>query len=69
VLRGKSIEILGYTNNALTPSQRADALGAILSHAAGGSLAVEHVEVPLSQVEQAWNQTKDGGGQRPVVTM
>ena len=67
VLRGKSIEILGYTNNALTPSQRADALGAILSHAAAGSLAVEHVEMPLAEVEQAWGQTKDGARQRIVI--
>ncbi|MGS0688279.1 quinone oxidoreductase family protein [Nakamurella sp. GG22] len=68
VLRGKSIEILGYTNNALTPRQRADALGAILSHAVGGALAVEHVELPLSRIEQAWVQTKDGAGERFVVT-
>jgi NADPH:quinone reductase-like Zn-dependent oxidoreductase len=69
VLRGKSIEILGYTNNALAQSQRADALTAILSHAARGALAVEHVEVPLSRVEQAWNETKGGAGQRFVVTV
>ncbi len=69
VLRGRSIEILGYTNNALTPSQRAGALSAILSHAAGGALAVEHVAVPLSSVEQAWGQAKAEAGQRIVVTV
>jgi NADPH:quinone reductase-like Zn-dependent oxidoreductase len=69
VLRAKSIEILGYTNNALTPDQRADALTAILSHAADGALAVEHVVEPLSRVEAAWRQTRDGAGQRMVVTM
>jgi NADPH:quinone reductase-like Zn-dependent oxidoreductase len=67
VLRGKSIEILGYTNNALTPRQREEALTAILSHAADGGLAVEHVELPLLHVEEAWGRTKDGAGERVVV--
>ncbi len=69
VLRGKGIEILGYTNNALTPDQRADALTAILSHAAAGALAVEHVVEPLSRVADAWRQTERAAGQRVVVTM
>ncbi len=68
VIRGKSIEILGYTNNALTPAQRADALTAILSHAAAGALAVEHVVEPLAHVDEAWRQTKNAAGQRLVVT-
>ena len=31
VLRGRSIAILGYTNNALSPTQRADALRSVLA--------------------------------------
>ena len=64
MLRGKSIEILGYTNIALTPRQREEALTAILSHACDGGLAVEHVELPLLHVEEAWGWTEDGAGRR-----
>ena len=35
VLRGKTLDVLGYTNNALTPDQRAEALTGVVALAAG----------------------------------
>lgn len=67
VLRSRSIEILGYTNNALTPAQRDDAVAAVMSHAATGALRVDHEVLPLSEVSDGWHRTEEGSGARVVV--
>ncbi|MCZ2811660.1 zinc-binding alcohol dehydrogenase family protein [Modestobacter sp. VKM Ac-2979] len=69
VLRSRSIDVLGYTNNALTGEQRAAALTAVLRHAAAGQLRVEHAVLPLARVEEAWAATAAGGGSRSVVEL
>src|SRR5260221_7352147 len=48
--------ILGYTNNALTHEQKAQALTQILAHAAAGRCTVEREMVPLEQVAEAWER-------------
>ncbi len=69
VLRGRSAEVLGYTNNALTAEQRAQALTAVAGHAAAGRLAVAHEVVPLSEVPAAWQRQAAGdAGVRFVLT-
>jgi NADPH:quinone reductase-like Zn-dependent oxidoreductase len=54
VLRGRSIDILGYTNNAISAEQRAEALRQVLELAARGIVTVEHRVMPLDDCEQAW---------------
>jgi NADPH:quinone reductase-like Zn-dependent oxidoreductase len=61
VLRSRTAAVLGYTNNALSSAQRADAIGAVLGHAAAGRLAVEHEVLPMSRVAEAWERTAQGG--------
>ena len=39
-LRSRTASVLGYTNNALTSAQKADALTAVLRHAAEGQISV-----------------------------
>jgi NADPH:quinone reductase-like Zn-dependent oxidoreductase len=69
VLRSRSAEVLGYTNNALTPDQRAGALAAVLGHAAQGRLGVAHEVLPLAAVERAWRRQATGdAGVRFVLT-
>jgi NADPH:quinone reductase-like Zn-dependent oxidoreductase len=69
VLRSRSIDVLGYTNNALTPEERASALTAVAGHAASGQLAVAHEVLPLSQVADAWRRQASGqAGVRLVLT-
>jgi NADPH:quinone reductase-like Zn-dependent oxidoreductase len=46
--------ILGYTNNALTHEQKAQALSEILAHAAAGRCTVERETVPLTRASSAW---------------
>ena len=60
VLRSRSVSILGYTNNSLTPGQRRDALTAVLRYAAAGRIAVEHETVALPDVAAAWQRQAAG---------
>ena len=65
-LRGRTASVLGYTNNALTPGQRADALVSVLRMAAGGALDVDRQTYTLDDVQAAWEMAKASSGVRPV---
>lgn len=66
-LRSRSAAILGYTNNSLTAAQRAQALTALLSHAAAGELTVDHECVELVDVSDAWARQAEGSADRRIV--
>ena len=59
-LRGRSLRLLGYTNNELSPAQRAASLTFVAAHAATGSLTVDHETMPLADAAAAW--TRQAGG-------
>jgi NADPH:quinone reductase-like Zn-dependent oxidoreductase len=59
-LRGRSLRLLGYTNNALTREQRAAAVTAVAEHAARGRLTVAHEVVPLADAGAAWQRQAEG---------
>lgn len=68
VLRGNGLSLLGYTNNALTADQRAEALTAISALAVDGRIGVAHEARPLSEVEDVWRaQQRGGSGTRQVL--
>lgn len=67
VLRSKTADVLGYTNNALTREQRHAAITAIAEHAAAGHLAVAHERRALAAVAEAWQQQATGSGVRQVL--
>jgi NADPH:quinone reductase-like Zn-dependent oxidoreductase len=69
VLRSRYVDVLGYTNNALSPHQRAEALTAIAAQAARGALAVESTVLPLARVADGWRQTADGAVAGRVVVV
>jgi len=56
ILRSKLHAILGYTNNALTHEQKAEALTEILTHAAAGRCTVERETVSLARATEAWER-------------
>jgi hypothetical protein len=64
VLRSRTAEVLGYTNAALTPDQRRQALEAVFAHAGDGRLSVAHDVVPLAEAADAWR--RQAAGQAPV---
>jgi NADPH:quinone reductase-like Zn-dependent oxidoreductase len=68
-LRGRGASVLGYTNNALTPSQRADALGRVLQLAASATLEVDRDVYTLAEVPSAWVAAAAGSGVRPVIRL
>jgi NADPH:quinone reductase-like Zn-dependent oxidoreductase len=68
-IRSRCLRLLGYTNNELTASQRADALNAVLSYAATGQLSVDFESVSLDGISQAWDrQVRGEAPLRIVVT-
>src|SRR5437660_1636893 len=56
IRRSELHAILGYTNNALTHEQTAEALTEILTHAAAGRCTVERETVPLARAAEAWER-------------
>jgi NADPH:quinone reductase-like Zn-dependent oxidoreductase len=55
-LRGGTLSVLGYTNNALSHEQKAVALGEILGHAEAGRLSADHETLPLARVAEGWSR-------------
>jgi NADPH:quinone reductase-like Zn-dependent oxidoreductase len=55
-VRSRLHMILGYTNNALSHEQKAQALAQILAHAAAGRCSIEREGVPLANAAAAWEQ-------------
>jgi NADPH:quinone reductase len=62
-LRSRSLRVLGYTNNELTPAQRAEALAHVVAQVRAGRLTTAHEAVPLVDVTGVW----DRGGDRIVL--
>jgi NADPH:quinone reductase len=56
IVRSRLHAILGYTNNALTHEQKAQALTQILAHAAAGRCTVERETLPLAKAAEAWER-------------
>ena len=59
-LRSRSISVLGYTNNAISVTQRAEAVTRIAEHAADARMQVAHRDLPLDRVAEAWRETAEG---------
>jgi NADPH:quinone reductase-like Zn-dependent oxidoreductase len=69
VLRSRSVEILGYTNNALAPADRSRALTEVARHAGEGRIAVASEVVRPEAVADAWRRQAAGvAGARLVLT-
>jgi NADPH:quinone reductase-like Zn-dependent oxidoreductase len=66
VLRGRTIALLGYTNNAISADQRAEALTGVLALAASGDVRVGFETRPLTDCSSAWRDAA-GSGRRIVL--
>ena len=66
-IRARHAAVLGYTNNALSPTQRRTALEAVLGHAAAGAIAVGYQDCRLDEVTAAWERQAARTGARQVV--
>jgi NADPH2:quinone reductase len=68
-LRSGSLNLLGYTNTALTPEQRAEAIQVIADHVRAGRLGVDYEPVPLSEATEAWTRQAHGRATRRLVLL
>jgi NADPH2:quinone reductase len=59
-LRSRSLQVLGYTNNELTPDQRREALLRVVQEVVAGRLVVDHERVPLRAATDAWTRQRAG---------
>lgn len=59
-LRSRTASVLGYTNNALTPDQRREAISAVLGHAEAGRVRLQYDVHALAEVEQVWERFARG---------
>lgn len=55
-LRGGELSVLGYTNNGLSPEQKAAALAEILGHAAHGRIDTDRQTLPLADIGAGWSR-------------
>ncbi len=66
-LRGGTLSVLGYTNNALSPEQKAGALDEILAHAAAGRLTADRETLPLARAAEGWSRCGQAPHRRAVL--
>jgi len=66
-LRGKSLRLLGYTNNELTPEQRAAAITEVAGHTVRGELSVIYETMPLDEAGKAWQRQAAGAPSGRIV--
>jgi NADPH:quinone reductase len=52
-LRSRLVQVIGHTDDALTPQQRADALNRVVAEAAAGRPTVSYEQVPLADAARA----------------
>jgi NADPH:quinone reductase-like Zn-dependent oxidoreductase len=67
ILRGRTIGILGYTNNAISAEQRTEALTHVLALAERGAASVDHRVMTLTDCDHAW-EAACRSGPRIVIT-
>jgi NADPH2:quinone reductase len=66
-LRSGMLQVLGYTNNSLTPTERAAALTTIAAYAAAGSLTADHEVIPFASVTDGWSRQAAGAATGRIV--
>ncbi|TQS44876.1 zinc-binding dehydrogenase [Cryptosporangium phraense] len=66
-LRSKQLDVLGYTNVALSPDQRADAIRTVADAVRAGRLTIAHETYPLADAAEAWSRQASGAAEGRVV--
>ena len=69
VLRSRSAEVRGYTNNSLSAEQRAQALTEVLRHVAAGHISLSYETLALGEVREAWLRQSSGASPQRMVML
>jgi NADPH:quinone reductase len=67
LVRGKQLQILGYSNFAVPLDRLAEGYADVLRHASSGRIRLETDAVPLDQVADAWQRQRQGRDVKLVV--
>ncbi len=67
LMRGKQLQILGYSNFAVPQDVVAQGYVDVVEHAVAGRIAVEMEAVPLEQVGEAWTRQAQGSSTKLVI--
>ena len=67
IVRGKQLQILGYSNFAVPQDAIADGYRDLLGHAAAGRIRVDAEAIPLRSVTEAWARQAQGPGTKLVI--
>jgi NADPH2:quinone reductase len=67
LVRGKSLQILGYTNLNVPLGTLLEAYGELVTEFALGRIAIEPTVIPLADAERAWIDQSSGPGTKIVV--
>ena len=66
-VRGKQLEILGYSNFAVPREVLAEEYVRLVRHAEAGEIRVDVERVPLDDVTNAWRRQREGAGRKLIV--
>jgi NADPH2:quinone reductase len=66
-IRGKTLDVLGHTNFAVSVEDKRVAYERMAKHAAAGELSVEVERVPLEDVASAWERQRSSPGVKLVI--
>jgi len=69
LVRGKQLEILGYSNLDVPDDVRRNAYLELVGHAAGGDISFPIETYPLERVAEAWQRQAEGPGAKLIVTV
>lgn len=67
LVRGRELEILGYSTFALPQDVLADQYRTLVGHALAGRIQVDLERVPLAAAPEAWRRQAGGAGRKLVV--
>ena len=66
-IRGKQLDLLGYSNLLQPIEVRAAAHRTMLEHVRAGRLQVDVTPYPLERAADAWRHLREGRGEKPVI--
>jgi NADPH:quinone reductase len=66
-VRGKQLQLLGYSNFSIPPEIRAREYERLVRHAVAGDVRLDLERVPLDQVAEAWERQARGAGTKIVI--
>ncbi len=67
LVRGKQLQILGYSNFVVPLDAVTDGYHALLGHAAAGRITIDAEAVPFGSVAEAWARQAGGEGRKLVI--